>query len=155
MFLFFIGGILYLNLFGGQTDEKDVYEVIDVSSNSLLPTEDYLLFTKLNDSTKFYELTLPEVKARFEEHPYVVKANVKFDGINKIIVNIEEKELKAVLLSGDNPGLITENYKLVPLLKNTSFSEFPVISHLKIKSDEAGTDNPEDEIWYWYCRNSR
>jgi len=145
MFLFFIGGILYLNLFGGQTDEKDVYEVIDVSSNSLLPAEDYLLFTKLNDSTKFYELTLPEVKARFEEHPYVVKANVKFDGINKIIVNIEEKELKAVLLSGDNPGLITEDYKLVPLLKNTSFSEFPVISHFKIKSDEAGTNNPEND----------
>jgi len=75
MFLFLVGGILYLNLFGGQTDEKDIYEVIEVSSNSLLPAEDYLLFTELNDSTIFYELTLPAVKARFEEHPYVVKAN--------------------------------------------------------------------------------
>jgi len=145
MFLFLVGGILYLNLFGGQTDEKDIYEVIEVSSNSLLPAEDYLLFTELNDSTIFYELTLPAVKARFEEHPYVVKANVKFDGINKIIVNIKEKELKAVILNADNLGLITEDYKLLPLLKNTSFSELPVISHLKTNSDEARTDDPVNE----------
>ena len=144
MFFFFIGGILYLNLFGGQADEKDIYEVIEVNGNSLLPTEDYLLFTELNDSTKFNELTLPDVKAKFEEHPYVVKADVKFDGINKIIVNITEKELKAVLLSGENPGLITEDYNLVPLLKNTSFSELPVISHLKTNSDETGSDNIEN-----------
>ncbi len=131
--------------FGGQTDEKDIYEVIEVNGNSLLPTEDYILFTELNDSTKFNDLALPDVKARFEEHPYVVKADVKFDGINKILVNIKEKELKAVILSGDNPELIAEDYKLVPLLKNTSFSELPVISHLKTNSDETGTDNPENK----------
>ncbi|RKY93778.1 MAG: hypothetical protein DRQ01_03945 [Ignavibacteriae bacterium] len=145
MFLFLVGGILYLNLFGGQADEKDIYELIEVNSNSLLPTKDYLLFTELNDSTKLDDLTLPDVKARFEEHPYIIKADVKFDGINKIIVNIKEKELKAVLLSEDHPGLITEDYKLVPLLKNTSFSELPVISHLKTNSDETGSDNPENK----------
>lgn len=145
MFLFFVGGILYLNFFGGQANEKDIYEVIEVNSNSLLPTEDYLLFTELNDSTILNNITLPDVKAKFEEHPYVVKADVKFDGINKIIVNISEEELKAVLLGGDNPGLITEDYKLVPLLKNTSFSGLPVISHLKTNSDETESDNPETE----------
>jgi len=145
IFLFFIGSILYLNLFGGEADEKDIYEVIEVNRNSLLPAEDYLLFTELNDSIKQSDLTLSEVKVRFEEHPYVVKADVKFDGINKIVVNIKEKELKAVLLSGDQPGLITEDYKLVPLLKNTSFSELSVISHLKTDSDETGTNNPENE----------
>ncbi len=145
IFLFFIGGIIYLIFFGGQTDEKDIYEVIEVNGNSLLPTEDYILFTELNDSTKFNDLALPDVKARFEEHPYVVKADVKFDGINKILVNIKEKELKAVILSGDNPELIAEDYKQVPLLKNTSFSELPVISHLKTNSDETGTDNPENK----------
>lgn len=145
IFLFFIGGIIYLIFFGGQTDEKDIYEVIEVNGNSLLPTEDYILFTELNDSTKFNDLALPDVKARFEEHPYVVKADVKFDGINKILVNIKEKELKAVILSGDNPEFIAEDYKLVPLLKNTSFSGLPVISHLKTNSDETGTDNPENK----------
>jgi len=145
MFLFLVGGILYLNLFGEEVDEKDVYEVIEVSSNSLLPVEDYLLFTELNNLTKFNEITLAEVKARFEDHPYVVKADVKFDGINKIIVKIKEKELKAVILNTDNLGLITKDYKLIPLLKNTSFSELPVISHLKTNSDEAGTDDPVNE----------
>lgn len=145
IFLFFIGSILYLNLFGEEADEKDIYDLIEVKSNLLLSAEDYLLFTELNDSIKQRDLALPEVKARFEEHPYVVKADVKFDGINKIIVNIKEKELKAVLLSGDHPGLITKDYKLVPLLKNTSFSELPVISHLKTDSDETGTNNPENE----------
>jgi cell division protein FtsQ len=145
MFLVLVGGILYLNLFGEEANEKDIYELIEVNSNLILPAEDYLLFTELNDSIKFNDLTLPDVKARFEEHPYIVKADVKFDGINKIIVNIEEKELKAVILSEENPGLVTEDYKLVPLLKNTSFSELPVISHLKTNSDETGTGNPENE----------
>ena len=145
MFLFLVGGILYLNLFGGQTDEKDNYEMIEVNSNSLLPEEDYLLFTELNDSSKFYELTLPEVKAKFEKHPYVVKANVKYDGINKIIVNIKEKELKAVIVNADNLGLITEDYRLIPLLKNTSFSELPVISHLKTNNDKTETGTAENK----------
>ncbi len=145
MFLVLAGGILYLNLFGEEADEKDIYEVIEVNSNSLLPAEDYLLFTELNDSIKLNDLTLPDVKARFEEHPYIVKADVKFDGINKIIVNIKEKELKAVILSEENPGLITEDYKLVPLLNNTSFSELPVISHLKTNIDETGTGNTEND----------
>ncbi len=145
MFLVLAGGILYLNIFGDEADEKDIYELIEVNSNSLLPAEDYLRFTELSDSTKLNDLILPDVKARFEEHPYIVKADVKFDGINKIIVNISEKELKAVLLSEENPGLITEDYKLVPLLKNTSFSELPVISHLKTNSDETGNGNPENE----------
>jgi cell division protein FtsQ len=145
IFLFLVGGILYLNFFGGHSVKKDIYELIEISSNSLLPAEDYLLFTEYNDSTKFSELTLADVKGKFEEHPYVVKANVKFDGINKINVSIKEKELKAVILSENSPGLITEDYKLVPLLKNTSFSELPVISHLKINSDETGTDDRENE----------
>jgi len=145
MFLVLVGGILYLNLFGEEADEKDIYELIELNSNSLLSAEDYIIFTELNDSVKLNDFTLPDVKARFEVHPYVVKADVKFDGINKIIVNIKEKELKAVLLSEKNPGLITEDYKLVPLLKNTSFSELPVISHLKTNSDETGIGSPENE----------
>jgi len=144
MFLFFIGGIFYLNLFSGQADEKDNYEVIEVNGNSLLPAKDYLLFTELNESTILNNITLPDVKAKFVEHPYVVKADVKFDGVHKIIVNISEEELKAVILSENNPGLITEDYKLVPLLGNTSFSGLPVISHLKTNSDETGSDNPEN-----------
>lgn len=144
IFFLFMGGILYLNFFGEKANEKDVYESIEVSGNILLPAEDYLFFTQLDDSSKLYDITLPEVKTKFEEHPYVVKADVKFDGVNKIIVNIKEKELKAVLLSRDNPGLITENYEIVPLLKNTSFAELPVISNLKTNDDETEADNPNN-----------
>lgn len=143
IFIFFIGGILYLHLFEEEEDGKDNYESIQVKGNILLPEEDYLLFAGLKNSLELDTLTLGEVKTKFEEHPYVIKADVKFDGINKIIVNVKEKELKAVVLSGNNPGLVTENYKIVPLLKNTSFSELPVISHLKENNIETGNSYPK------------
>ncbi len=144
IFLFLIGSIIYLNFFGAKAETKDSYESISISGNSILTAEDYLHFAKYDDSLNLFNTTLQEVKIKMEQHPYIVKANVKYDGSNTIAVELIEKKLKAVVLSGNNPSLVTEDYKTVPLLKNASFTELPVISKLKTISDESGNSIPDN-----------
>jgi len=119
---------------GSKANQKEVYNRILISENKLLPAQEYLRYAGLNDSTEYEHLTLIEVKSKIEEHPYLRKAEVEFDGVNTILVEIQEKEIKAVLLQKNELMLLTSDYETLPLFPPTEIGELPVISNLNVKA---------------------
>lgn len=115
---------------GSKPSHKEVYNQIEVTENTLLPAKEYLRYAGLSDSTKYEDLTLLEVKTRIEKHPYLRKAEVEFDGVNKILVEVQEKEIKATLLQKNELKLITSDLETLPLFPPTAIMDLPVISDL-------------------------
>jgi cell division septal protein FtsQ len=58
------------------------------------------------------------------------KAEVEYDGVNKILVEVEEKKIKAVLLQKNNLKLVTDNLETLPLFPPSYILDLPVISNL-------------------------
>ena len=130
VFLMLTFGFVYLMITGSKANVKEVYNQIELNGNKLLPAGEYLRYTGLSDSTKYSELTLLDVKNRFEKHPYMRKAEVEFDGVNKILVEVEEMEIKAVLLQKNELKLITDDLKTLPLFPPSDIRDLPVVSNL-------------------------
>ncbi len=105
--------------------------MIEITGNRLLPVSEYLTFTKLDDSSQYRGLTLPEIKARFEKHPYIKKADVVDLGNNIIKAYLTEKNIEAVLLSAGEPHFISDEFQILPILPNTKFTDFTIISNSK------------------------
>ena len=137
VFLTLIIGFSYLMITGSKANQKEVYNRILISENKLLPAQEYLRYAGLNDSTEYEHLTLIEVKSKIEEHPYLRKAEVEFDGISTILVEIQEKEIKAVLLQKNELMLLTSDHETLPLFPPTEIRELPVISNLNIKGKDS------------------
>ena len=130
VFLMLTFGFVYLIITGSKVSAKEVYNQIELNGNNLLPASEYLRYTGLSDSSKYSDLTLLDVKTRFEKHPYMRKAEVEFDGVNKILVEVEEHEMKAVLLQKNELKLVTDDLKTLPLFPPSNIHDLPVISNL-------------------------
>jgi cell division protein FtsQ len=117
---------------GSKASHKEVYNQIEVIENTLLPAEEYLRYAGLIDSTKYADLTLLEVKTKIEKHPYLRKAEVEFDGVNKILVEVQEKEIKAALLQKNELELLTSDLETLPLFPPYVIKDLPVISSLNL-----------------------
>ena len=133
VFLFLIIGFSYLMITGSNANHKEVYTRIEITENTLLPAKEYLSYAGLSDPKKYSELTLLEVKTKIEKHPYLRKAEVEFDGINTILVEVQEKEIKAVLLQKNELKLITSDSETLPLFPPTAMKDLPMISNLSLK----------------------
>ena len=132
VFLFLIIGFSYLMITGSNANHKEVYTRIEITENTLLPAKEYLSYAGLSDPKKYSELTLLEVKTKIEKHPYLRKAEVEFDGVNKILVEVQEKEIKAVLLQKNELKLITSDSETLPLFPPTAMKDLPMISNLSL-----------------------
>ena len=130
VFLVLIIGFSYLMITGSKASHKQVYNQIEITENTLLPAKEYLRYAGLSDSTKYEYLTLLEVKTRIEKHPYLRKAEVEFDGVNKILVEVQEKEIKAALLQKNELKLITSDLETLPLFPPSKIKDLPVISNM-------------------------
>ena len=130
VFLVVSSVFVFLIIAGSKASPREIYNKIEVKGNQLLPAEEYLKYAGLSDSTKYEDLTLSEVKTKFEKHPYMRKAEVEFDGINKILVEVEEKEFKAVLLKNNALKLVTNDLETLPLFPPSNIEELPVVSNL-------------------------
>lgn len=130
VFLLLIIGFSYLMITGSKASHKQVYNQIEITENTLLPVKEYLRYAGLSDSTKYENLTLLEVKTRIEKHPYLRKAEVEFDGVNKILVEVQEKEIKAALLQKNELKLITSDLETLPLFPPSVIKDLPVISNM-------------------------
>jgi cell division septal protein FtsQ len=131
------GGIFYLIITGTDSRPKDVYRSIEIVGCNFLSAKDYLRYAELNDTSSYSDLTLAEVKARLQKHPYIAKVEVKFDGVDKIISEVKEKSIKAVLLNRNRFKLITEEYEVLPLYSNASIAGLPVISNVRKLSKDS------------------
>jgi cell division septal protein FtsQ len=131
-FLVLVTGFSYLMITGSKANHKEVYNQIEVIENTLLPAKEYLRYAGLSDSTKYADLTLLEVKTKIEKHPYLRKAEVEFDGVNKILVEVQEKEIKSALLQKNELKLLTSDLETLPLFPPYVIKDLPVISSLNL-----------------------
>lgn len=137
VFLVLIIGFSYLMITGSRASYKEVYNQIEVINSTLLPAKEYLRYAGLSDSTKYTDLTLLEVKTRIEKHPYLRKAEVEFDGVNKILVEVQEKEIKAALLQKNELKLLTSDLETLPLFPPSIIRDLPVISNLSMNGKKS------------------
>jgi cell division septal protein FtsQ len=135
VFVVLISCLIYLVFFSNKKTDKGEIKMIEIYGNHLLPVNEYLAFTKFADGSKFGNLTLQEIKEKFESHPYVLKADVEFSGSNTAKVHLTEKNIEAVLLSVGEPNFITDNFQVLPLMANTKFMDFPVISNSSFEKE--------------------
>ena len=130
IFIGLVSGVLYLTFFVKKGVNKGDIKMIAITGNNLLNASDYLKFTKLDDPTKYSGLTLPVIYDRILKHPYVANADVEYDGVSEVTIDIVEKKIKAVVLSGGEPMFITNEFELLPIFGNTKFNDLPIISNL-------------------------
>lgn len=129
VFVVLISCILYAVIFLDEKTNKGVITMIEVSGSSLLTEKDYMLFTKLNESSYYDELSLAVIKDRLEKHPYIKNAEVQLSGSDKVKAVLEEKNIYAVILSESDAYFITEKFEILPIFSNTKFVDLPVISN--------------------------
>lgn len=127
--LFFVAalaGLAYLSINVGPEQDYKI-EYIELEGNNYLTKEQYLQFTNLTEKKNYRDITLQIVKDRFEKHPYVLSADVKYDGFSKISVLIKEKKFESILLKDDTQYLLTEKLEVIPVLPGTRRIDYPVI----------------------------
>ena len=135
VFVILISGLIYLVFFSNKKTDKGEVKMIEIYGNHLLPVNEYIAFAKLGDGSKFGNLTLQEIKERFEKHPYILNADVEFAGNNTVKVHLTEKNIEAVFLSIGEPNFITDNFQILPVIPNTKFMDFPVISNSSFEKE--------------------
>ena len=147
LFIFLTVIIISLSISSPSIDETNNFSGIEVTGNKLFAASDYLEFAGFDDSTSLLNITLPSVKIRFEKHPYVVKADVEFDGEDRILVELQERNFMAVVFENQKFSLLTENYETVPVFNNTNFYELPIVTNPKaVKKKSAVTFEKKPEL---------
>ena len=129
IFLILSAGVLYLTFYARRGINRGEIKMIGITGNNLLSAHDYLKFAKLDDTSTYSGLKLPVIYDRIMKHPYVAKADVEYDGVSEVNIDIVEKTLKAVLLKSGEPMFITDKFELLPVLDGTKFNDLPVISN--------------------------
>lgn len=120
--------IAYMSV-GVKNDTEYIIKMISINGNDHLSKEDYLSFARLTDKNNYKNLSLQIIKDRIEKHPYVAFADVRYDGDNKVSVNITEKSFQLLLLKEEEQYIITEQLQVLPILQNTKTIDYPVISN--------------------------
>jgi len=140
LFAAIIGGMIYVNVTTEKSGREIISEII-LEGNKTLSVKNYLISSDLNKVSEYPELTLQEIKSRITEHPYVAKAEVQSDGTGRVNVKIVEKNFMAVLLMKSDPYLITENFQLIKLKRNSDISKLPVISNVNLNRKSNGYES--------------
>lgn len=135
LFLLIIVGIFYVSSFKSETKKNNFTEIL-IEGNKILPAIDYLKTTDLSNTVEYSGLTLNNIKTRIMTHTYVNKAEVQLEGKDKVVIRIFEKNFMAVLLTANNPYLITNSFELVKLEPNSDISRMPVISNASLTKAE-------------------
>jgi cell division septal protein FtsQ len=131
IFILLFGGLCYLIFYSNRVQGNERIKKINIIGNNLLSIDEYLSFTKCNNVRTFSELKLGIIKDRFEKHPYIQRADVEYIGKNEVNIHLTEKKVYAVLLNGSEPYLVSEQFQILPLMANTKFVDFPVITNIK------------------------
>lgn len=106
--------------------------MINIHGSKLLNSNIYLRFAGLDNSSVYNEVTLNRIKKRIEEHPYILKAEVKSDGRGNVDIRIKEKEIYAVLLGKSEPFFLTNDFELLKIEEFTTYSDIPVVSNFRL-----------------------
>jgi len=147
LFISIIGGMIHVNVVTEKSDGEIFSEII-LAGDKTISANDYLIGSDLNKVSEYPELTLQEIKTRITQHPYVAKAEVQSNGNGRVDINIVEKNFMAIMLKTSDPFLITDNFQLIKLKRNSDISKLPVISNLNLdsKSDDTGSIQSEQKF---------
>ncbi len=118
-------------------DEEKAYtiNVIELNGDIHLTADQYFNYAKLDDKDSYKNLTLPIIKDRIDKHPYIVNADVKYDGMNKVTITITEKTFEVIVIVDNQKYLVTDKFELLPVLPFTRKMDYPLISNPDVKGN--------------------
>lgn len=131
IFVILSGIVIYLSLSLESKKEIDI-TIIDIKGNVHLPENSYFEYANLQDKQNYDLLSLSVIRDRIQKHPYIKQVTVGYAGNGKVIVNLIEKEFKAILLTNGERFLMTSKIEALPVLENSQNINYPVI---QINSD--------------------
>jgi cell division septal protein FtsQ len=111
----------------GNTDYK--ISSISLIGNTHLTEDQYLQFANITDKESYDRLTLQIIKDRFEKHPYIQAADVRYNGDGNVSVKLHEKNFESILLDSTGQYLLTEKLQMIPVLPQTKKIDYPVVSN--------------------------
>lgn len=127
-----LGTISYLSVLLYKPIDYKV-ELITLEGENHLTKEEYMHFAQLLNRSFYGILTTQLIKDRIQKHPYIEKANVRYDGNGKVSVKIIEKNIESMLSANDNQFLLTDKLQVLPLMPRTKKVDYPIISNPVIK----------------------
>jgi cell division septal protein FtsQ len=130
-FIVLITGLIYLIYQSNKIKKTEAIETIFLKGNNLLTENDYLSFTKLDDISQYQGITLSLIKDRFEKHPYILKADVRFVNEKEVEVFIFEKKIYGLVIKGTEPLFVSENFEILPVITNAKIVDVPVLSNVR------------------------
>jgi cell division protein FtsQ len=128
-FLILLSSLFFLAFFPGSRINDEKPEEIRITGNYLLDQNDYLTFVKLKNNDDYKGLTLSVIKDRFQNHPYVEKADVKYEDKNSVSVYLSEKKIKALIVEDLGTYFLSGSHEIIHVLPHTKFIELPVITN--------------------------
>jgi cell division septal protein FtsQ len=130
LFLLLITSALFFLAFSpaSRMNEEKV-EQIKIEGNYLLEQYDYLAFVKLKNKQDYIGIGLAVIKDRFQKHPYVERADVRFEDKNSVKVFLTEKKIIGLIVEDLETYFLSESHKIFPVLPHTKFIELPIITN--------------------------
>lgn len=122
-----LGSIFYFAI-NIQSKSDTIIKSILIEGNEHLSAEQYLSFANLLNKNTYSFLSLQVIKDRFEKHPYIDHADVRFDGDGKVSIKIFEKVFESQILKNEEHFLLTDRLQVLPILPQTKKIDIPVIS---------------------------
>jgi cell division septal protein FtsQ len=120
--------VIYVSLFT-EGREKNKIGTVLIEGNYYLPADAYMNFVKLNKKNDYKYLSLHLIKNRFEKHPFIESAEVKFKSKDEVLVKIKEKKFEGIIIKDSLQFLITDKFELVPIIASLRNLDVPVISN--------------------------
>jgi cell division septal protein FtsQ len=130
IFIILLLGVVYLVYYSNKIDKNENIESVKVIGNKLLSENDYLTFTRLSDLSGNNKFSLSVIKSRFEKHPYVLKADVKFINEKEVKVFLTEKRIYGVIIKGSEAMFAADGFEVLPVFQDTKMFDFPVLSNI-------------------------
>ncbi|MDF1610880.1 cell division protein FtsQ/DivIB [Stygiobacter electus] len=131
-FFIMVSALIYFSV-SLKNNFKVEIRSISIEGSNYLSKENYLSFAHLLNKNEYKNLTLRIIKDRIEKHPYVLKADVRYEGNYKVHIIIYEKNIDAILLDKENQYLITDKMQVLPILENTKNIDYPVITNVYLQ----------------------
>lgn len=129
IFVLLVSGLIYLIFFHSRKKNNEEIRMIDVKGNNLLPAKDYLSYAGLKNESDFKNLSLSEIREKFQNHPYIKRVELEYAGNHIVKIYITEKNIIAMLLTNGEPQLISNDFQILPVLHDIKILDLPVISN--------------------------
>ncbi|HOP49458.1 MAG TPA: hypothetical protein PK887_02390 [Ignavibacteriales bacterium] len=145
-FFLLVLGTFYLLMISKEVVKENKIKVIQIIGCDLLSKESYLKFAKISNEEELGKINSIIVKDRLIKHPYIKSVEVTFVDKNILNVKIKEKNIK-FLLSGDTLlKAITDNFEIIPFLKETKNNNWIVVNNLQEANTKPFNTNKSERI---------